>query len=74
MKKENQQQRKLYVYQGMVMHFNLIAARFWEARTYAVSEKQARNNLAFQYKRKNGFTANYNVVLPGELKEVELPA
>lgn len=57
----------LYSYVGPVMEFDKCINSNWKASTYAKSEKQARNNLAYQYKTKHGRTANAKITLPGKL-------
>lgn len=54
-----------YCYKGPVMEFEQCVSNNWEGTTYAASEKKARSNLAYQYKRQ------YNkITLPGKLVEV----
>lgn len=40
-----------YSYKGPVMEFEQCVSNNWEGTTYASSEKKARSNLAYQYKR-----------------------
>lgn len=40
-----------YSYDGPVMEFERCITNHWKASTYAVSEKKARSNLTFQYKK-----------------------
>ncbi len=56
-----------YQYDGPVMEFETCVARHWVASTYAVSEKKARSNLAFQFKKKNNRVVNTKITLPGKL-------
>ena len=42
---------KRYIYEGPVMLFDRCIQHRWIGITYAVSEKKARSNLAYQYKR-----------------------
>lgn len=63
---------KKYSYDGPVMLFDKCIAHRWAGTTYAVSEKRARTNLAFRYKKqylKN--TATSKISLPGKLTEGE---
>lgn len=55
----------LYSYEGPVMVFDRCVAHRWESSTYAVSEKKARSNLAYQYKKQNNLAANTKINLPG---------
>ena len=57
----------LYLYDGPVMEFDTYVANRWKASTYAVSEKKARSNLAYQYKKKNNKVPNSKITLPGPL-------
>ena len=59
MKKNN----KKYSYSGPVLYFGKIVAQNWESQTYATSEKQAINNLIFQFKNKMGYIPTVNVTL-----------
>ena len=61
---------QLYSYDGPVMKFDTCIQQSWSARTFAVSEKKARSNLVYRYKKEHGFTSNASIKLPGELKEV----
>ena len=44
--------KKLYSYTGPVLKFDVVVARNWHGSTWAVSEKQAASNLAYQYKNR----------------------
>lgn len=59
-----------YVYEGPVMEFNRCVLSNWSATTAAKSEKKARNNLAYQFKKKNNRLTNTKISLPGKLKIV----
>lgn len=56
-----------YLYDGPVMVFETCVERHWKSSTYAVSEKKARSNLAFQYKQRNNLVPNSNITLPGKI-------
>lgn len=62
---------KTYEYSGPVMIFDRIATNNWSASTTASSEKKARSNFAYQYKRQNGLASNAKVSLPGKIKDKE---
>lgn len=65
------QHRYKYTYEGPVMLFNACIDPHWSAVTYAPTEKKARNNLAYRYKKETGKAAGSNITLPGKLtKEV----
>lgn len=57
-----------YIYDGPVMEFETCVANRWQASTYAVSEKKARSNLAYQYKKRNNRIPGAKITLPGKLK------
>ena len=40
-----------YSYDGVVKEFDTIISNRWRGSTYAISEKKARNNLIYRYKR-----------------------
>ena len=58
---------KQYLYDGPVMEFDRCIANRWKASTYAVSEKKARSNLTYQYKKRNNKLPNTMITLPGKL-------
>lgn len=60
----------LYSYDGPVKEFDDIISNRWQATTYAVSEKKARNNLVYRYKKEHGKTANSMIKLTGTIKLV----
>lgn len=59
-----------YTYDGPVMEFDICVANRWKGSTYAVSEKKARTNLAYQYKKKNNRMPGTKITLPGEIIKV----
>lgn len=60
-----------YSYNGPVMEFDTCVANRWSASTYAVSENKARNNLAYQFKKKFNRIASTKISLPGQIVLVE---
>ena len=56
-----------YVYDGPVMIFGRCVASSWYGFTYAVSEKKARCNLEYQFKKQANLTPNSKVELPGKI-------
>lgn len=60
-----------YTYDGPVMEFDVCVAHNWKASTYAVSEKKAKSNLAYQFKKKNNKVPNTQIRLPGNLVLVQ---
>lgn len=61
-----------YIYEGPVKEFDNIIRHCWFGSTMAVSERKARSNLAYQFKRQHGRTANTKISLPGELVMIEM--
>ena len=55
--------KKCYVYDGPVLKFGTIVTPKWHGSTFAVSEKQATNNLVYQFKKQVGLVANTKVSL-----------
>lgn len=62
--------KKTYLYEGPVFHFNVCIEKRYLALTTAVSEKQARNNLAFRYRTENGYERTFRITLPGKIESV----
>ena len=60
-----------YSYDGPVMEFGRCIADRWKASTYAKSEKKARSNLAYQFKKKNNRIAGTQISLPGKIVMVD---
>lgn len=59
-----------YEYDGPVLEFGNLVANHWRGETMAPSEKKARSNLAYQFKKKNNRIASVKVTLPGKIKMV----
>lgn len=49
-----------YFYSGPVMEFNTLLADIWEGETTAPSEKKARSNLAYQFKKAKNHASGKN--------------
>ena len=60
-----------YAYEGPVLCMDRLVSSKWSGETVAVSEKQARNNLAYQFKKKAGLSPSAKVTLVGKLRELE---
>ena len=58
----------VYEYSGPVLMFDKIVATNWTSGTVATSEKKARSNLVYQYKRENGLANNAKISLTGKIK------
>lgn len=56
-----------YTYSGPVKEYDRIVAENWIGSTHAVSEKQAKNNLAYRFKRETKRTMNSKITLPGKI-------
>ena len=56
-----------YSYDGVVKEFDTIISNRWSVSTYAISEKKARSNLIYRYKREHGKSPDSKVTLPGKL-------
>ena len=54
----------LYLYDGAVLEFDNCVANRWTASTRAVSEKKARSNLTYQFKKKNNRLPGTKIILP----------
>lgn len=66
----NTKEKIEYSYKGDVLSFGRVVYRNWKARTYAVSEKKALSNLAFQYKNVNGLAPHAKITLSGKLTAI----
>ena len=60
-----------YTYDGPVMEFDICIANRWQGSTFAVSEKKARSNLAYQFKKNNNRIPGSRISLPGKVRTVE---
>lgn len=63
-----------YSYNGPVMEFDRCIANKWRGETMAVSEKKAKSNLVYQFKKENNRTAATRISLPGNVELVEIGA
>lgn len=61
-----------YSYNGPVMEFDKCISNNWQASTYASSEKKARSNLTFRFKKENGKRTGTKIILPGKITRIEL--
>lgn len=59
-------EKVLYRYQGPVLRFNKLVAQNWTGETYATSEKQASNNLAYRFKLAMGLKGSTCIKLAGK--------
>lgn len=58
---------KTWFYSGPVMKFDICVERNWTATTWAPTEKKARSNLAYRYKKEHGYERTAKISLPGSL-------
>ena len=63
--------KNIYKYEGPVMEFDMCVCEHWSGETMAVSEKKARSNLTYQYKKAMGLTSDAKITLPGKIKVVD---
>ena len=60
-------EQKVYKYEGSVMLFKRVVKDKWIAYTRAPSEKKARSNLMFRFKKENGYMPKATLHLPAKL-------
>lgn len=60
-----------YIYDGPVMEFNRLVDNNWHGETIAASEKKAKSNLAYQWKKRNNRIAATVVTLQGKVHILE---
>lgn len=56
-----------YVYKGPILEFDKCIANAWCGETMADSEKKARSNLAFQFKKETNRGPATRIKLSGKL-------
>lgn len=59
-----------YLYDGPVMEFDKIIADRWSSSTYAPSEKKARSNLTYQFKKQFNRSQAAKITLPGKVVQL----
>lgn len=59
-----------YVYNGPVMEFGNCIQHNWKGETVAVSEKKARSNLIYQFKKRTNRSSSTRITLPGTIEKV----
>lgn len=60
-----------YSYDGPVMVFDTCVVNHWKGQTMATSEKKARRNLTYQFKKSTNRVAGTKVTLPGKIVIVD---
>lgn len=61
------QESHVYVYEGPVLEFDRLVANRWEGETTAPTEKKAKNNLAYQFKKQFNRVPGAKITLPGKI-------
>ena len=59
----SEEKSQQYLYCGPVYYFDRCISTEWIGATMATSDKQAINNLAYQYKRDHGYVPNAKISL-----------
>lgn len=57
-----------YTYSGPVLEFGRVICQNWSGTTTAPSEKKARNNLAYRFKKQYNKTPDCKIELPGKIE------
>ena len=60
-----------WVYEGPVKEFERVISSHWYGETRAATEKKARSNLAYQYKRYYQRTTKSKITLPGKIRMID---
>lgn len=60
-----------YSYDGPVKMYDECVASHWKGQTMAVSEKKAKSNLAYQYKKSHNLSSDTKITLTGNVKIIE---
>jgi hypothetical protein len=53
-----------YIYSGPVLNKYQVLTNEWIGETYAISDKKAKSNLAYQFKKQHGLLPSAKVILP----------
>ena len=65
-----QEEYHRYLYDGPVFEFDTCVNSRWKGETMAPSEKKARSNLTYQYKKQTNRISRTKIKLPGKIKMV----
>lgn len=60
--------KHVYIYEGPILEFDRCISSKWVGETTAETEKAAKRNLAYQFKKQNNRTMNARISLPGTIK------
>lgn len=58
-----EKEKRKYIYEGAVFVFDNCVATKWRGETYATTSAKAKNNLIYQFKKQNGYSASAKVDL-----------
>lgn len=64
-------EQDLYFYDGPVMMFGRIIGHL-SGETLAVSERKARSNFAYRYKKEKGYASTAKISLPGSIRKGDI--
>lgn len=56
-----------YSYSGPVLFFDKVMTANWTGNTFAPSEKRARSNLAYRFRKEHGLAPGSRITLPGKI-------
>lgn len=62
---------KHYRYSGPVSQFGKCICNKWTGETIAATERRAKSNLSYQFKKETGRLGTTNISLPGKLELIE---
>lgn len=60
-----------YIYNGPVTSFGKPIANYWQASTLATTEKKARSNMIYQFKKQNNLGVGSKISLPGTICAID---
>lgn len=60
-----------YYYDGPVLEFDKCIANHYRASTCAISERKAKQNIAYRFKAENNRLPNAKISLPGKIVMIE---
>jgi hypothetical protein len=61
---------KKYVYDGPIMEFGRCVQSNWHGETMANSDKKAKNNLIYRWKKENNRESYTKIILPNEVRAI----
>jgi len=64
---KNEHHEKRYSYDGAVRSFDDILSVKWRGQTFAESEKKARSNLGYQFRKHMGLSQSVPIRLTGKM-------